>query len=203
MTSRFIQLFDDIFMNNPWIVFISLIIGILGTFFSAYSLKGMQRKRIEVRSNSYNIINNSVSRFTKLKILYDEKTVDSLTITKITFWSNSFATIRGDDLIVKEPFTISFSDASILDVSILKESSPSNFIEVTCIDKSTIKITFDYLDKNEGCIIQVIHTGEKIPVNVSKKIKGGSIETKKSIIRRLGLLLTEEIPIYESDEFKS
>ena len=59
------------------------------------------------------------------------------------------------------------------------------------------------MDKNEGCIIQVIHTGEKIPVNVSKKIKGGSIETKKSIIRRLGLLLTEEIPIYESDEFKS
>ena len=40
-------------------------------------------------------------------------------------------------------------------------------------DNSSVKILFDYVDKKEGVVIQIIHTGKPESVAINCKIKGG------------------------------
>jgi len=60
-----------------------------------------------------------------------------------------------------------------LDGSLLQANNPSNNIRVR-YDPSpkTVFIDFDYLDKNQGAVIQVVHTGSFDNLNINGDIMG-------------------------------
>lgn len=159
--------------SNPfaWLFTAALAIG---AFILAY--KSTPQKVLKFTLKTTKIIENSKSKLEKLKILYDEKLINNLTITIITFWNGSFPTINETDIIKADPLSICITNGKILDISVIAGDNTSNRIKIN----STL-ILFDYLDKNEGGIIQVIHTGNSNSITLSKKIKGGRInQTKKS-----------------------
>ena len=73
-----------------------------------------------------------------------------------------------------------FSSNRILDVRLLKENYSANNIKLNLKDDGkSVQIDFDYLDQNQGAIIQIIHTGLS-----SDELKmEGSIMGMKNIIR--------------------
>ncbi|MCZ7363103.1 MAG: hypothetical protein O8C58_07200, partial [Candidatus Methanoperedens sp.] len=111
-----------------------------------------------------------------MEMLYAGERIENLTATKIAFWNAGNVTISSNDFASKKPFTIKVKECKILRTEPYTVSvktgykildvkklyyNPINQVEIKCSkDKSQIKINFEYLAKNEGAIIQLLHTGK-------------------------------------------
>jgi hypothetical protein len=87
--------------------------------------------------------------------------LENSTITKILFWNDGKETIRLDDIAQEDPLEINVAeDARILDIRAIQRKPPTNGFEVNLSDDQlSATLGFDYIDKDEGAVIQVIHTG--------------------------------------------
>lgn len=160
--------------SNPFAWLFTVIVAILALIL-AY--RSVPQKVIKCNVESNELITNKQSILSGLNIYYGDEQVNRVTVTKLTFWNNSFPPINKLDLIETEPFSLSIVDGKILDISVSAGDEASNLIKVSSIDESTAKISFDYLNRKEGGVVQIIHTGDD-NVIVSKKIIGGKIVRK-------------------------
>ena len=84
--------------------------------------------------------------------------------------------IHRSDIKTANPLRISPTDASvrILDVKLLaRNHASSEFVASLDPDRNATMLDFDYLDRNCGAVIQVIHTGTNASVvEVAGDIKG-------------------------------
>ena len=145
-----------------------------------FTYKSTPQKKLKVIISDNELITNKQTKFTKLKIFYDESNVDKLTVTKITFWNNSFAPIRNTDIAQTVPIAITIDNGNILDVSVLKgHDTPNN----VCIENSETTphcISFEYLNRKEGGLIQIIHTGDINSISIPSILIGGKIIVSKN-----------------------
>lgn len=153
-----------------------------------FGCKSLPRKTIRAIISDNELITNKQSDISKLKILYDDKSVDKLTVTKLTFWNGSLQTIHNTDIIAAAPLSIFAKNGKILEVSVLEGENTPNKINVSLADDTTANITFDYLDKSEGGIIQIIHTGDLKSIDITRKIKGGKIKLHRLLPQQLLLI---------------
>lgn len=144
-----------------------------------FGRKSLSQKIIYAVLSSNELITNNQSNIPKLKILYDNEAVNDVTVTRLTFWNQTVATINKTDIIDAEPLSIFINNGKILDASVLKGGQSSNKIKVFLTSDNSANITFDYLDKKEGGIIQVIHTGSRNSIDITRKIKGGKVKVNK------------------------
>lgn len=158
--------------SNPWAWLFTVIVAV-GGLILAY--RSTPQKVLKCKISSSALITQKQSVMSKLSILYDGRNIDNLTVSTITFWNNSFPTINKTDIIDAAPLSIIVNDGEILDVSVLQGGNTPNCIGVVPEDNNTFKIVFDYMDKKEGGIIQIVHTGGKHSIDASRKIKGGKI----------------------------
>lgn len=173
-------MFPDKFMNI--LTILSFILAVISLIIAIISIK---RKIIQ-----FNIFNNELVKekdfeLSKLKFLYNGKPVEKLTVSKIVFWNNSFPAIKKEDIPENAPLKIFLNEGKIIEISILKGNETSNKVSITYISDTCAIITFEYLNRKEGGIIQVMHTGNESSINISGNIIGGKIKTsqeKHSII---------------------
>ena len=167
-----ISVFFERLPSNPYAWCITVIIAIISV---VLAYRSIPRKKIKCTYESRRLITKNKSEFSKLNILYGGKQVVSVTVTKVTFWNAAFPTIDKKDLIERDPFSITVNNGEILDLSVLEGEDTSNEIDINKIDNCSAKIYFDYLDRKEGGIVQIVHTGDEDSIVISKKIKGGKI----------------------------
>lgn len=129
-------------------------------------------KVIKCSISSQKLITNKQSKFSKLNILYDGEQVERITSTEIVFLNSSFSTIRKDDLIELAPFSVEIGNGEILDLSVIMGENTPNQISVNKLKRNSARISFHYLNHNEGGVIQIVHTGDEKSVYVSKKNHG-------------------------------
>lgn len=150
------------------------ITGVLGliTGYVFYKL-GTKSKEPCISIRSINLIRDYVATFDNVDILYNGKQVKSLTVTTIMFWNNGRETIDKQDISKAEPLKIKgVNDVRILDVKIISVNNNASLFDCPLIDNDA-HIYFDYLDKKQGAVIQVVHTGVKdSDVDIVGKIKG-------------------------------
>jgi hypothetical protein len=93
----------------------------------------------------------------------------------IVFWNAGEVTITSDDLIQKDPLRLVLpEDSDILSVSVLKTSRDvTDFKTHANVDRpNEIEITFDFLDSNDGAVIEVLHTSESREAKVHGTVRG-------------------------------
>lgn len=142
---------------------VGVILGILGIVFSYY----FYRRSIRAKEPVYSIKSNNLisdSRFTleKLNITYGsgKQKIQNLTVSKVLFYNRGAETINRADIETKNRVSISPRNSEILDVSLLQANNDSNNSGLLWHESGEfLYIDFDYLDKNQGAVIQVIHTG--------------------------------------------
>lgn len=142
------------FISNPWVTLASFLIGFLGFVFAIYfGVKSLPKKKINVFLDNNELISNKNTDISKLKIFYDEKIIDLLTVTKVVFWNSSFPTINDTDIVTAAPFSVSLETGTILDISVLKGHDTSNKIDVGLLNDKAAQISFEYLDHKEGGVL--------------------------------------------------
>lgn len=156
-----------------------IIIGITGIILAIYFYTRSRRiKKLTYQVRSFNLVNESISKLPELDVRYKDCEIKNLTITKIAFWNSGNETITDRDLVNLDPLRISPSlGTEIFNIEIagiVESSNNFNLIQ----NSNDWNIVFDYIDVDEGCVINVYHSGnESKDINVLGKIKGqGKIE---------------------------
>lgn len=177
--------------SNPWAWMIIAFITI-GGFVITY--RSMPQKILKFYIINNELITSNKTILSKLEILYNDTPVNNLTVTKIVFWNNAFPTINSSDIVKASPLLIASKTGTLLDVSIIKGQQSSNCITTSDIVDNKASISFDYLDRKEGGIVQIVHTGDSYDISLSGKLKGGKIIMQryskiKRILLSMGILI--------------
>lgn len=147
---------------NPFLTLGSLVIAVISLVLVViFYIRGQKTKKPTFFIRSSNLIADFSSKLAKLQILYNNKGIESLTVSKIAFWNDGAQTIDGGDVAEAEPLRIVLKEGyEILDVSVISTKNEANRFDVAQLEEgNSVKISFDYLDKHEGGVIQLIHTG--------------------------------------------
>jgi hypothetical protein len=106
--------------------------------------------------------------------------IPSLTVTKLLFWNEGKDTINKSDVATKtEPIRVICREGVvILQADIIQANQPANaFAETVAQDRKSLNLTFDHMDKGEGVVLQIFHTGTSDEdLDVRGKIKGAVIQ---------------------------
>lgn len=123
------------------------------------------------------IVEDRVSKLGKAEVSFNGAKVDTLSVSRIAFWNWGAETINGSDIASQERVRICLgNDAKLLDSEIISTNNSANdFRLITTKDGTgllTSELTFDFIDKNNGAVIQVFHTGTSDDITLEGVIKG-------------------------------
>ena len=99
------------------------------------------------------------------------KTWKEISVSDVIIWSSGKEVIDRGDIASTCPLTIQFSEyVEILDAQIIHKNEESNCF---VLNKNNIKVDFEYIAKNQGIAVRVIHTPSAQEARVTCKIKDG------------------------------
>lgn len=163
-------------MQNPYAWTILSVCTIAAFIFAIYTwVTGKRKKEISHIYSTYEVVKAGKSIVPELQLLFQGKSIENLTITRYAIWNSGNEVLNPSDIVDVKPLTItSRSDnAHILDAKIVKQSDDTNMFKIVKKDDKYIEIKFDYMDRRNGIILQVLHTGVASELKVDCKIKGG------------------------------
>lgn len=162
--------------SNPWLAISSFFIAIVGIILAiGFYLKSRRLKIPCYSIRSINVVQDLISKFESLEIRYAGDAIENLTVTKLAFWNWGKETINSSDIASADPLLVRATEGyKILEAKVIYANNPANqFSIIDHEDKTAVSLNFDYLDKNEGAVIQIIHTGTTNDhIQVTGTIKG-------------------------------
>ncbi|CAL2083489.1 conserved hypothetical protein [Tenacibaculum dicentrarchi] len=148
--------------NNQWLnlVFLLLAISSIVVSYLLY-LKSKKSKKPTYIIKSFNLVKEKVSKIEQVKILYDEKVINNLTVSKLSLWNKGKETIDSSDIAPKDKIRIDIAkNHKILNANIIYQKKIANNFSLNLNkSQSSLKIDFDYFHFNEGVVIELYHTG--------------------------------------------
>lgn len=161
--------------NSPVIMLSGFIIGavaLVGMIIIWYISK--KEKKPVYTIGSHNLIQDFSSKLSNLVIHYNDENVKNLTVSKISFWNEGRDTINYADIAPVKPIIIASNEGiKILEISIIYSIEPANRFQLIEIERyKQYNLTFDYVDKNQGVVIQVVHDGKGDNIKLTGLIKG-------------------------------
>ena len=149
--------------QNSWVNFFGIILAPFGVFFSIFFfLKNRKIKSVRFYSTHNTLITDFVQKINYLNIRFFNKEIHRLTVSKIAFWNNGTETIRHSDIPSKGKIFIDISgEYRILNCSIIAQTNITNNITAELShDGKRIGINFEYMDKQDGFVLKIFHTGD-------------------------------------------
>jgi hypothetical protein len=158
-----------------WKFIVTIIVAIAGIASSAIlAIRLARRKKPVWAYVSKQIIGLGTNVPHELRLFFEEKQVDDVYQTLIIFFNAGNQTIRKED--IRDNITICFPKAQVLQIpTVLTPEKPQNKISIEKIARKNgdlIEIEFDFLDHNDGVLLDVLHTA----CNESISCKGYILE---------------------------
>jgi hypothetical protein len=161
---------------SPYFTISGFLIGIFGIIAAIIIWQlSIKNKKPVYTIKSFTIIHDFKSAMPNLSIKYKNTEVKNLTISKLAFWNEGRETINKEDISKADPLKIkSINDVTILDKHIIFSTEKANMFKIIDIeDPKEFSFDFDFVDKNDAAIIQIIHTGiSSDDIFLTGKIKG-------------------------------
>jgi hypothetical protein len=110
-----------------------------------------------------NLVTDRSARLPLLSVLYEGKSVQNLSISRVLFWNSGQDTIRQSDIASTDPLRIRIQGgAQLLDIQVLEVNCEANQVSVqrNADDKSAL-LNFEFLDPGQGAVFQLVHSGTK------------------------------------------
>ena len=180
---------------------ISYAIGLFGIIVSIiiyYCSKRIQKPRYKKLSSI--ITEEMISKNSSIHIQHGKKTLERLSITKVAFWNDGI-TLTNEIIASKSPFRIELKEdnAQILEAYISYAEEENDVSCKIINDVNLITICFDYLSKNQGFVIKVLHTGSgSKALNVKGLMKNsGKLKKSESFYFKYNAILSKLIPTWK------
>lgn len=159
-------MFDSIlsYLNLSWVsVVITLITFIIAIALAVFLyFKAKQKKGLSYYiSNNLLIDRSNTENPDQIEIFFLGTKVDKLYKTLIYIWNSGNQIIKKNELNTKDPFRLEIeNNKEILSIKIIK--STRDVIDFNTYSENSVnfhKVNFDYLDPNDGAVIEVLHNG--------------------------------------------
>jgi hypothetical protein len=146
-----------------FLTWIGIAVGMLGLLLSYYFYrKSLRSKRPYCLTFTHSISPSVLVNVPDLHITYKGSSVPTLSVTKLVFWNAGSETINAGDVPNNSPFSISIAgDGRVLNFNLDFVKKNGNGVALS-VDETHKKVTaeFDYFDKNDGFVVELLHTGE-------------------------------------------
>ena len=153
---------------------IGAIIGIVTSY--VFYIISRTRSRLNYQTSNLQIIGNiSLKLPQDFEVTVAGVRINSLQKSQIVIWNGGTTTITGDNIVDSDQLKIVFGpETKIFDANITGQSRKVNkfTVEIDDIDENELLLNFDFLDKKDGVIIEVLHTDNKFEPKISGTIKG-------------------------------
>jgi len=172
------------FFGEPWGIALLAFVTIAGFAVAVFTLFYLKSRKPSYLIRSFTLISSPIEKPDKLKILYDGEPVERLTISRLLFLNDGREAIRREDIasrdrlkIILTPNTKVFGVPKIL---YAQNDQVTGFGIIKQADD--ILIDFEFLSKNEGGIIQLVHSGSEKDIRLV-----GTVIGVKSLYRLINL----------------
>jgi hypothetical protein len=160
--------------------FVTALLGLIAAY--TFFRRSKRERRPYYSISQQTIIQNKKASLPGLSIHFHGAEQERITVVDVAFWNRGRETIRDVDVATADKLRIVVAkDAEVLDVRILTTCDDANQCSITDPEKNkdggtAIPLEFEYLDQNEGLVVQVVHNGsQEHQVTVQGKVKGASI----------------------------
>lgn len=165
------------FFNQGWVGsllgLIGIIVGAAGVF--SYKISKSTAKPT-YQKLSLRLIGRDEDNLPKeVTVFFKGKEVDRLTKTTLILWNNGTEVLEGKDIIKPDLIQIAFDEGdNILTYSIIKKTKVVNNFELIKNEENPHKLTvnFDYLDPNDGVVLELLHDSNKRYPKITGTVKG-------------------------------
>jgi peptide deformylase len=108
----------------------------------------------------------------RISISWDGRQVTDLSLTRIVFWNDGPKTVEGTQIVRTDPLTVSFSGPhQILIARIVRVTKSANAVHLD-LEEQQVAVTFDYLERGDGVLIEILHTSMDATPRLSGQIRG-------------------------------
>ncbi len=165
------------FLNdNPKLNILFLILAFASIFITILTYYLSKRpKKLLFSKSSFNIVSKSLSAIEKLKIEYNNKLIEQLSVSEIVIYNLGKSSIRRNDIAEKDKLRIELLQGRILTSEIKFQVNQINGYNIkTSNDRKTITIDFDFMERLEGLVIRMFHTAKNdSEIEIKGTIIGG------------------------------
>jgi hypothetical protein len=161
--------------TNPIAWLILSLVTVLSFVYAIYTqITNKERKELTYAQKTDTLIYNKEKSFEKISVFYDDKPIENLYVSKIAIWNSGNRVLKKADFVKNKLLKISLEDnCDILESNIIMKTEETNAFKLSPKDDKEILVDFDYAEKDDGIVLQLIHTGEKNDINLSCKIIEG------------------------------
>lgn len=155
--------FFSIISFPVWSTYLGLSVGTIGTVATIYAFfKSKKLKEPFCVVSNRNIISPIMNDVPKLNVQYEGKPIDRLSLTTIYFWNAGSETINGEDTPKNSPFQIMpKNDSVIYNIESKFTTREANGFKFLLNNpKNVVDLEFDFFDKNDGFVIEILHSGK-------------------------------------------
>lgn len=153
----------DFLRGNIWFNITTLLITILGIICAVvFFIKGKKSKKPTYMIVTNNLVRDSIKDIDSVQITYKKENIPNLSVSKVTFWNAGKDTIQKFDIPKGFPLKITIKEGyRILDAKIIYQKNIANSIKAHLnSEKNEVIISFDYLDFEDGFVLQIFHTAD-------------------------------------------
>ncbi|WP_347170101.1 hypothetical protein AAHI06_02535 [Pseudomonas salmasensis] len=162
-------------LDKSWL---GTLLGIAGIVFAALTYLWTRRRTslAYVHLGEHLLGSASDALPSEIVVQYNGISIPRLTKSLLIFWNNGENTVNGEDIIVKDPLRFHVgADGRILSVLILKASRAVNDFSVRPPPEGDIHemdFTFNFLDANDGVVVEILHTSTDRKPSIKGTLKG-------------------------------
>jgi hypothetical protein len=175
------------YLKNNKISAFSLFLGLLGVLLAIiFYFFPSNLKNIQYSIQNYTLFKDYVQQVDGMQISINGENVKNLTVSNIVIWNSGHSIIEYEDIPAKNPLCIKLltNESKIISAKILHQTNIGNDSQITIREDNFLQIGFEYLDKNDGFVLQIIHTENNLSSeNIFGEIKGiGQIKNKYNLL---------------------
>lgn len=179
-----------VFIDNPIVQLSGYLIGVISLLLAVvFYIRSKREKRPRFAYFSVSLIGGVKSFLPDLSIQYKGKSCTRVTATRFYFWNAGREPLKRSDIPPSSPLRIeSNPSVEILGVEIVGETDVASQLSASAQGANNgVRLDFEYLDRDDGAVIQIIHAG--------------TTETRFSMIGKIiGAESIEHLPAFRETE---
>lgn len=151
--------------NHPFVPILGLVLGVIGSALAViFYFKSRRIRKLRFDFSSQPLVEGLSEALEGLEVSFRGKRQERITVTRWAFWNAGNDTIRSDDFTDDVLRIVCRTNVNVLDCILTYVSNGTNKISVSLShssinDKWSLPVVFDYLDSNDGAVIQLVHDG--------------------------------------------
>lgn len=162
--------------NTVWTVLtISTVLAIPSFLFAIITwVKSRVKRELSFDRVTALLADNGEGIADDLKLLYKGNELESIYVSWITIWNSGNQEIRREDIASEHPLCVKCKNKNtILNAKIKIESDTASCFHISQPYEDQIEIEFEFVNKHEGIVLQILHTGKPENLRLTCRIKGG------------------------------